>query len=794
MNDMRCKYCGSTLVHPDTEHKTFSSGKAIAGAVTFGVVGAAAGFIGKDTKGYRCGACGAFMEAPMDFVTESSVDSAIRDAETGRSRSMFDYFKKQYPNIQANIPAPSATVSTGPAAAAYTEIAVPVPSANAEAAENEPAVTIKHAYKNNKWIPDCPIFIEEIIIKSTADGDVISLRASNQSQKTLRSVYFDVTVFDDTGDKIGDVSCVYQGLNVQPGEFLPEGKEFRLGTDIAYRVELYCEKTASADDEVWRGDKSETGIVIPVQPELTESNFPRLKYVRKQLPEYSRLDPEGVMYLPSQQDGYWQCICGHPVKDSASCICCGAEGIDKLNELLSQENLLAIQQDAVRKRAAERAKGTAELYERSLKEHYDKAKALEAMNNEEALNEAALIYGKISGYRDAEERIAACGRQKADLRIAEENAKMDAVYSEAASAQTANTVMSLEHAIELFSSLPGWRDSDARVETCKDLLEKAKTEEERKAEEKRASDRARAKKIKKIAIIVGLIAVAAILFYLFGLPAIKYNSATSKFENEQYDEAAEIFDELGDYKDSAEMAEKSRQYSEMVKAYEQGIALFESGDYDSAYEIFQSIPDYKESQTYLDKMTFSPYMIWLSTYKYRYDIEYDENGRIIKIAGDSASGMVIRYDENGKMSELSVGGSVYSIEYDGEEIIRKSADEKETKRYDKDGRILDITFTSDYSSRHSTFAYSGTDQVKVTETYEYTYDSGDPDNGTKEYAIEKVSDGSGRLTDFNYMNPKTNKYTTKYHINYSVILKDDKAPENQNDVIITIFLQEQAFK
>ena len=64
---MRCKYCGSNMIHPETQHKTFSAGKAVAGAVAFGVVGAAAGLIGKDQKGYKCGACGAFMDTPMGF-------------------------------------------------------------------------------------------------------------------------------------------------------------------------------------------------------------------------------------------------------------------------------------------------------------------------------------------------------------------------------------------------------------------------------------------------------------------------------------------------------------------------------------------------------------------------------------------------------------------------------------------------------------------------------------------------------------------------------------------------------
>jgi hypothetical protein len=96
---MRCKHCGSTSVWAETQHKSFSGGKAVAGAVLFGPIGAAAGFIGKDKKGYMCHACGEFADAPMDFVIESQVNNAVRMAENGGDRHMYNYLKKQYYNI-----------------------------------------------------------------------------------------------------------------------------------------------------------------------------------------------------------------------------------------------------------------------------------------------------------------------------------------------------------------------------------------------------------------------------------------------------------------------------------------------------------------------------------------------------------------------------------------------------------------------------------------------------------------------------------------------------------------------
>ena len=174
---MRCKYCGSNVIHPHTEHKVFSGKKAAAGAVMFGVVGAAAGMIGKDTKGYKCGSCGAFMESPMEMFTESSVNSAIRDAESGRDRSMYDYFKGQYPNIQANIP-----VAAPAAAAAATPVYEMQPTYLTRELKAQVS-QLKHFYDQAIWYPDCPIFVEKVLVKAAEGSDVLSLIAWNQSKK-----------------------------------------------------------------------------------------------------------------------------------------------------------------------------------------------------------------------------------------------------------------------------------------------------------------------------------------------------------------------------------------------------------------------------------------------------------------------------------------------------------------------------------------------------------------------------------------------------------------------------------
>ena len=327
---MRCKYCGSKLVHPETQHKTFSTGKAIAGAVTVGVVGAAAGFIGKDKKGYKCGECGAFMEIPMDFMTESSINNAVKKAEEGGDRSLYDYFKGQYPNIQANIL--TSPMVSGDASVIVSANQLISDSSLENDLEKNQASNVKRRYNYEKWEPDAPIYIESVIIEKSDSGDLLLADITNQTKKTIRSAYFQVTVYDDTGDIVNEKECVYQGMNVEPGEKFPV-KNFELETEIAYRVALICQKASFIDDSVWRRDSEIQSFVLTVQPKMTEDVFPRLKYVRNMLKDYSTLDREAELFLPHEADGFWQCICGHPVKKDALCPRCQASYV-KLQELL----------------------------------------------------------------------------------------------------------------------------------------------------------------------------------------------------------------------------------------------------------------------------------------------------------------------------------------------------------------------------------------------------------------------------------------------------------------------------
>ena len=404
---MRCKFCGSTALHNDTAHQTFSGGKAVAGAVALGVVGAAAGFIGKEKKGYRCASCGQFMSVPMDFMTESKINSAIRDAESGRSTYLFDYYKRQYPNISANIPAqPVSGVAASTAGApAYLRVAAPK-AAGEEAAESN----VKTRFACRQWQPDCPVFVKEIIVRSGSGSDMVSLNAVNMSRKALRSAYINAVAYDDTGDKLSECRCVYQQLSVEPGMPLPIEKKFLLGTDAAYRVELNVEKASFVDDSIWREEGEARRFALPELIELNAENFARFRYIKTKHAASANGSP---VYMPGEFDGFWLCDCGLPVLKGEKCPHCG-EDYEEVMAAFDQKNLIAAQIENVKQRAKKRSDAVLPIYNRACAEELER--------KEKLYNEALALSGSevAADLRNAEGKFASLGAYKDSARRAED--------------------------------------------------------------------------------------------------------------------------------------------------------------------------------------------------------------------------------------------------------------------------------------------------------------------------------------------------------------------------------------
>ena len=90
---------------------------------------------------------------------------------------------------------------------------------------------------------------------------------------------------------------------------------------------------------------------------------------------------------------------------------------------------------------------------------------------------------------------------------------------------------------------------------------------------------------------------------LCGCDSSDYKKAVSLMESGDYAEAEQIFSELGDYENSAEMLTECR--------YAQALELFEQGEYKQAYPMFRELGDYKDSKTIMKSLPGYILVNWL---------------------------------------------------------------------------------------------------------------------------------------------------------------------------------------
>ncbi len=107
------------------------------------------------------------------------------------------------------------------------------------------------------------------------------------------------------------------------------------------------------------------------------------------------------------------------------------------------------------------------------------------------------------------------------------------------------------------------------------------------------------KKSKKLIIaaivLVVFIGLAAVGWYII-LPSIQYNNAIELYKNEEYLQAAEIFDKLEEYKESPSYSEKSKnKYN-----YNLAVTMVENKEFEQAIPVFEVLGDFKDSEDYLE--------------------------------------------------------------------------------------------------------------------------------------------------------------------------------------------------
>ena len=223
---------------------------------------------------------------------------------------------------------------------------------------------------------------------------------------------------------------------------------------------------------------------------------------------------------------------------------------------------------------------------------YTRAKnAMSVAHAESDYKEAAHLFESIDEYQDSAVLAQTCYEQA-------EMARKDTILSEGKSKMTGEAIFYYEAAIKLFESISGWKDADEKVYACQKKIEEIKAkqeadrlERERKAEEERKAAERRAKRNKKIAIITTPIVCVVIAFIIVLnaviIPNSKYNDAVALMDAGNSDEAYSIFQELGNYRDSAEKAENIR--------YNDAVSLLEAEDYEMAAIEFGKLGDYSDA-------------------------------------------------------------------------------------------------------------------------------------------------------------------------------------------------------
>lgn len=249
------------------------------------------------------------------------------------------------------------------------------------------------------------------------------------------------------------------------------------------------------------------------------------------------------------------------------------------------------------------------------------AKAMNEADTEEAYQSAADAFAGIPGFKDADTLAQQC-REKAEI------CRKDTIYASAMAKMKDDTIESCGAAIEIFQSIPGWKDADGQILACRRRIEEIKAKEEAD----RLEAECRAKQRKKITIIVTPIVCAvialAILLYTVIIPNAKYNNAVALMDAGNMVEAYETFLSLDGYKDSADKADSARAKYETEK-----IKSAKVGDYVffGAYEQDNDTSNGKEDIEWLvlevkdgKVLLISRYALDLEPYNTRYtDITWE---------------------------------------------------------------------------------------------------------------------------------------------------------------------------
>ncbi len=213
--------------------------------------------------------------------------------------------------------------------------------------------------------------------------------------------------------------------------------------------------------------------------------------------------------------------------------------------------------------------------------------------------EVAKMLKKYSWYKDSAEIAEKCVVKSEEIR-------KNNIYNRANSVLQDNNMIcfesigNLRNSIKLFESISTWRDSKQKADKCRVLIDQLIAEDKasRLAEEKRLR---RAKRIRKtlkgIFVLICIVFILALVWENYLGDIVKNEIAINLMEQEKYQQAREIFEDI----DDMYMADKCKELERTRIEYGKAVDLYNSGKKKEAIDMFVRLNGYKNSYSFVDE-------------------------------------------------------------------------------------------------------------------------------------------------------------------------------------------------
>ena len=148
-------------------------------------------------------------------------------------------------------------------------------------------------------------------------------------------------------------------------------------------------------------------------------------------------------------------------------------------------------------------------------------KQMEKAITSEKMSFCAEQLESIRGYKDADVLTEKCAELAQEMRLREEEARKDAIYDRAVWKQEENYYGSYGTAIELFTSIRDWKDSEARIAACQERRKEMELEQKRQKQRQEEWWRQEEAKKKRIRLIlcIALAVVGCLLVVKLIIPS-----------------------------------------------------------------------------------------------------------------------------------------------------------------------------------------------------------------------------------------------------------------------------------